>query len=154
MNKNDVFDLVKLFTASGLTYMEFDDGGSRLRLENGRTGGSIPAGAPLSAAAAESADATAGANAFAVHASDDPAPSGEYVTSPLVGTFYRAPAADAAPFAEQGAIVEAGDTLCIIEAMKVMNEIPAPFRCRILRVLAADGAMAECGEKLFEIEKC
>jgi acetyl-CoA carboxylase biotin carboxyl carrier protein len=74
------------------------------------------------------------------------------ITSPMVGTFYRRPAVDAAPYVEVGAFVKKGDVLCIVEAMKLMNEIEAEVSGRIVEVYLEDGQMAEYGEPLFKIE--
>jgi acetyl-CoA carboxylase biotin carboxyl carrier protein len=74
------------------------------------------------------------------------------IISPMVGTFYRAPSPDAPPFVETGTVVEKGDTLCIVEAMKMMNEIEAEFRGRVARVVAENGQTVEYGESLFLIE--
>ena len=70
----------------------------------------------------------------------------------MVGTFYRAPSPDASPFVDVGSIVDKGDPLCIIEAMKMMNEIEAEFRGRVTRVVAENGQTVEYGEQLFLIE--
>jgi len=75
------------------------------------------------------------------------------VTSPLVGTFYRASAPGAAPFAEVGQEVRAGDTLCIVEAMKVMNEIKGEVNGKVLEIKAENGKPVEFGQVLFLIEK-
>jgi acetyl-CoA carboxylase biotin carboxyl carrier protein len=75
------------------------------------------------------------------------------VSSPLVGTFYRAPAPDANPFVEVGETVSKGQVLCIVEAMKLMNEIHAEENGRILAILVENGHPVEYGEPLFEIEK-
>jgi acetyl-CoA carboxylase biotin carboxyl carrier protein len=74
------------------------------------------------------------------------------VESPIVGTFYRRPSPDADPFAREGDLVKKGQTLCIIEAMKLMNEISAPCSGRIEKILLADGQVAEFGEVLFLID--
>ncbi|MGC8677601.1 MAG: acetyl-CoA carboxylase biotin carboxyl carrier protein [Hydrogenobaculum sp.] len=73
------------------------------------------------------------------------------ITSPLVGTFYRAPSPDAPPFVEVGDIVSPGQTLCIIEALKVMNEIESDVRGRIENILVENGEIVEYGQPLFEI---
>jgi acetyl-CoA carboxylase biotin carboxyl carrier protein len=73
------------------------------------------------------------------------------VESPLVGTFYRRPAPDAEPFAKEGDSISKGDTLCIVEAMKLMNEIEAPVSGRIEKILVEDGHVVEYGEVLFLI---
>jgi len=75
------------------------------------------------------------------------------LTAPLVGTFYRRPAADAEPFVSPGDIVSQGDTLCLIEAMKVMNEINAEEAGRVRRVLADDGEAVEYGQPLFVFDR-
>ena len=75
------------------------------------------------------------------------------VTSPLVGTFYRASAPGAAPFAEVGQEVKVGDTLCIVEAMKVMNEIKSEVNGKVLEVKSENGKPVEFGQALFLIEK-
>ena len=75
------------------------------------------------------------------------------VKSPMVGTFYRAPAPDADPYVESGDRIEAGQTLCIIEAMKLMNEIQSDVRGRIVRVLAANGSPVEYGQTLFLVDE-
>ena len=75
------------------------------------------------------------------------------VTSPLVGTFYRAPAPGAAPFAEVGQEVKVGDTLCIVEAMKVMNEIKSEVDGKVLEIKVENGKPVEFGQTLFLIEK-
>lgn len=71
------------------------------------------------------------------------------VESPIVGTFYRKPGPDKEPFVKEGDYVKKGDTLCIVEAMKLMNEIECPFNGRIEKVLSSDGQVVEFGEVLF-----
>lgn len=74
------------------------------------------------------------------------------ITSPMVGTFYRAPAPGAKPYVEIGEIIKPGDVVCIIEAMKLMNEIKAEVGGKIVRILVENGEPVEFGQKLFEIE--
>ena len=78
---------------------------------------------------------------------------GEVVTSPIVGTFYRAPAPEASAYVEVGQIVEKGETLCIVEAMKLMNEIEAEYRCKIVRICKENAQPVEYGDQLFIVEK-
>jgi len=73
------------------------------------------------------------------------------VTAPMTGVFYRAPAPDAPPYVEVGSIVEKGQTLCLIEAMKVFNEIPSPVSGQVVEILAQNGALVRQGERLFRI---
>ena len=74
------------------------------------------------------------------------------ITSPMVGTFYRAPAPDADPYVESGDLVEVGQTVCIIEAMKLMNEIESEHRGRVVKILVENAQPVEFGQKLFLIE--
>jgi acetyl-CoA carboxylase biotin carboxyl carrier protein len=75
------------------------------------------------------------------------------VTSPFVGTFYRSPSPDAPSFVEVGSVVRAGQTLCIVEAMKLMNEIEAEFSGTVVEIFAQSGKAVEFGQKLFRIKK-
>jgi acetyl-CoA carboxylase biotin carboxyl carrier protein len=81
------------------------------------------------------------------------AETGETVNSPIVGSFYRSPAPDAAPYVEVGQVVEKGQVLCIVEAMKLMNEIEAEFRCKIVKICKENAQAVEFGDPLFVIER-
>lgn len=74
------------------------------------------------------------------------------ITSPMVGTFYRSPSPEAQPFIELGSIVKTGQTMCIIEAMKLMNEVESEFNGKVISVLVENGQPVEYGEPLFHIE--
>lgn len=80
-------------------------------------------------------------------------PDSELITAPLVGTFYRAAAPDAPPFVEIGDLVKKGKTLCILEAMKLMNEFQAEFDLEIVNILVDNGRMVEYGTPLFEVRR-
>ncbi len=105
---------------------------------------SVAAAAPAAAPAAESADAAP--------AAEEQLPAGTQVKSPLVGTFYSSPSPDEPPFVLVGQQVKEGDTLCIIEAMKIMNEIKAPCDGKIIRIMAQPGDMVEYNQVLCVIE--
>jgi acetyl-CoA carboxylase biotin carboxyl carrier protein len=77
----------------------------------------------------------------------------EIIASPMVGTFYRSPAPDAPPFVDVGAKVKKGQTICILEAMKLMNELEVEFDCEIMNILVENGKMVEFGTPLFEVKK-
>ena len=109
----------------------------------------VAPGAPAAAAPAEAARAAAPA---AAEAEAVPAETGHVVTSPMVGTFYRASSPGAKPLADVGQSVKEGDAVCIIEAMKIMNEIEADKSGTIVRVMAENGAAVEFGQPLFVIE--
>jgi acetyl-CoA carboxylase biotin carboxyl carrier protein len=78
---------------------------------------------------------------------------GDVITSPIVGTFYRAPAPESPVYVEVGQIVEKGEVLCIVEAMKLMNEIEAEYRCKIVRICKENAQPVEYGDQLFIVEK-
>ncbi|MCR1347995.1 acetyl-CoA carboxylase biotin carboxyl carrier protein, partial [Acidithiobacillus ferrooxidans] len=78
-------------------------------------------------------------------------PQGYMIKSPMVGTFYRASSPESPPFVEEGSMVKAGQTLCIIEAMKLLNEIEADVSGKVIKVLAGNGQPVEYGEPLFII---
>jgi acetyl-CoA carboxylase biotin carboxyl carrier protein len=82
----------------------------------------------------------------------DDDPEGHVVTSPMVGTFYRSPSPNSSPFVEEGQMVQEGDTLCIIEAMKILNQITSDKSGKVIKVLAENGAPVEYEQPLFVIE--
>ena len=113
----------------------------------------VIAAAPSAAAApAASAAPAAAAAAETETAPADDLPAGTQVKSPLVGTFYSSPSPDEPPFVLVGQEVKEGDTLCIIEAMKVMNEIKAPCSGKVVRIMAQPGDMVEYNQVLCIIE--
>jgi len=77
----------------------------------------------------------------------------EYITSPMVGTFYQAASPDSAPYVKAGDKVKAGQTVCIVEAMKIMNEIQAEFDCEIVEILVKDGQAVEFDTQLFKVKR-
>jgi acetyl-CoA carboxylase biotin carboxyl carrier protein len=83
---------------------------------------------------------------------EEPASSRIAIPSPMVGTFYRAPSPDAKPYVEVGSVVEVGDVVCIVEAMKMMNEIQAEMRGQVVKVMAENGKPVEYGQPLFLLE--
>lgn len=128
-----------------VTEFEYEDEQIRLRIALGRVVALDPVGTavPVPALAKEAPGPGAeGPEAGAVH-----------VTSPFVGTFYRAPSPDAENFVEVGVAVKKGQTLCIIEAMKLMNEIEADVGGTIVEILVENGSSVEFGQKLFKIKK-
>jgi acetyl-CoA carboxylase biotin carboxyl carrier protein len=146
--------LMELFEASSIVEIEITEGEDRVRLvKNSGTPVQAPA-APIvldarTAAPAAPAAATVPATA---PAPADTTPKGTEVTSPMVGTFYRSPSPGADPFVEVGTEVKKGDTLCIIEAMKLLNEIEAEVSGTVKQILVDNGQPVEFGQTLFVIE--
>ncbi|WP_018076877.1 acetyl-CoA carboxylase biotin carboxyl carrier protein [Thiobacillus denitrificans] len=140
--------LIDLVEASGIAELEITEGEEKVRIAK-----SI-AGAPMMMAPQPQyihAVAPAAAAAIAAAPAEDAVPEGHVVRSPMVGTFYRAPAPGSKNFAEVGQSVNAGDTLCIIEAMKLLNEIEADQGGVIKAILVENGQPVEYGEPLFVI---
>ena len=140
--------LIELVESSGIGELEIQEGEERVRITRAVGHGAAPAAfSAVYAAAPAGTPATAPAEAI-------PAPvesEGHLVKSPMVGTFYRAASPGAKPFIEVGDSVEVGDTLCIIEAMKLMNEIEADKAGVVKQVLAENGQAVEYGQPLVVI---
>ena len=147
--------LIDLVAESGISELEVTEGESKVRIVKGAAAGQgqmvmmqPPAAAPL-----VQTSAAVGAPAPAAPAEPPaaPVPSGHVVKSPMVGTFYRASAPGAAPFVEIGTAVKQGETICIIEAMKLLNEIEADASGVIKEILVENGQPVEFGQPLFLI---
>ena len=154
MTNDDIQELIQIFNASGIAEMEVQRGEDRLRLRRGPTAQElvIPAAAPTSVHAPAPAGASAApvpAGASAKPSAADP--SHTIVKSPIVGTYYDAPSPGAATFVKVGDMVEPGQVLCIIESMKLMNEIEAEIAGTIVHKLVENGRPVEYGEALFAI---
>jgi len=152
MNIKDVQDLIELISGTDVVEVEVERAGARIRVR--RDGGAHPT-PQISPAPAAAAPVPAAATAPASGAAAAETPLPENVTlvrAPLVGRFYRSPGPDAAVFVEVGDRVRKGQVLCIIEAMKLMNQIEAEQAGVVRAVLAEDGRPVEFGEPLFEIE--
>ena len=147
---DEICELIKLVASTGVAALEVEHGGSKLRID-----GVPPVVVAEASAAGTAAGATAtGPAAPAVSAEAAAAAAEEglhWVISPIVGTFYRAPNPDAEPYVKVGDIVREGQTLCIVEAMKLMNEIEADAAGTILAILVEDNQPVEYGQPLFKI---
>ena len=140
-------ELAKLLDETGLTEIELRRDGALIRVARNPHGGGSRA---RPAEVAESADAAA--IAAPVTASFEPAQHPGLVASPMVGTAYRGPAPGARPYVDIGSEVKVGETLLIIEAMKTMNQIPAPRAGTVTQILVEDGQPVEYGEPLMIVE--
>ncbi len=146
-------ELAKLLNDTGLSEIEIEKSGLKVRVARTVTvTAAVPAPAQLGLASAPLASSPAGPGAAPAAAGSDPAKHPGAVKSPMVGTAYRSPDPKAPPFVEVGTRVQQGDTLLIIEAMKTMNQIPAPRSGTVTTVLVENGQPVEFGEPLVIIE--
>jgi len=146
MDTKDILAVIEKFNQTALAEFKYREGSVEFHLK--RHADVVYTSAPATVSAPAAAHPVA-----AVPAPAASAPTGETINSPIVGTIYRTPAPDAPPFVEEGKMVKKGDTLCIIEAMKVMNELVAEFDCEILRVLVDNQHFVEYGTPLFEVRR-
>jgi acetyl-CoA carboxylase biotin carboxyl carrier protein len=151
--------LIKLMTDNGLHELELEEEGKRIHLRRGEErghGGHAPviahAPAPAFSMPHVAPSAPAASPAGGGKGGEALPPGVKVIKSPMVGTFYRSPSPDAASFVEAGDKVQEDTVLCIIEAMKVMNEIKAEVKGEIVKVLAANGEAVEYGEPLFHVK--
>ena len=142
--------LIDLVQESGIAELEITEGEEKVRIRRGGTAPEVTTSAPPSPPAAPPPAALAASAATAAEA--PAALDGHVLKSPMVGTFYRAASPEAKPFVEVGDAVKAGQTVCIIEAMKLMNEIEADRDGVVKAVLAENGQPVEYGEPLLLIE--
>lgn len=152
MDLQEIRKIVELMNEHGLTHFDLTKKDFHLKLKKGADLddlrgllASLPAAAPVAAAPVAVAATPASAPSA-------PAAEGSEITSPMVGTFYRKPAPDAPDFVEVGSTVSIGQTICIIEAMKVMNEIKAEKAGTICALVAEDGTAVQFGDVLFRIK--
>jgi acetyl-CoA carboxylase biotin carboxyl carrier protein len=149
VNQREIRRLADLLREYGLTEIEIEQEGVRVRLRREHAG---PAPAPI-AVAASAAPAQVEAVAPAMPAA--PAASQAHlltIEAPMVGTFYRAPSPDAQPFVREGDRVKKGQVVCIVEAMKLMNEIESKVAGRVMKVLVENAQPVEYGQPLFLVE--
>jgi acetyl-CoA carboxylase biotin carboxyl carrier protein len=153
VNPDELRALIRLVEESDIDELEIGRWGRTVRIFKRREG---PAAAPATPAshgpvhASEIPAATTGG--IAIGGGQDEGAQHHVVESPMVGTFYRAPAPEAPPFVEIGDTVRVGQTLCILEAMKLMNELQSEISGTVRKILAENGAPVEYGQPLFEIE--
>lgn len=150
--KNVALELMDALASKKLGEVAIELEGVKIKIKAAAPAPVIAAAPSAVAAPAASAAPTAAAAAETETAPADDLPAGTQVKSPLVGTFYSAPSPDEPPFVLVGQEVREGDTLCIIEAMKVMNEIKAPCSGKVIRIMVQPGDMVEYNQLLCIIE--
>jgi acetyl-CoA carboxylase biotin carboxyl carrier protein len=160
LNLDEVRELTELFSEHGLTDFEFENADIRIRLSRNPApviAAATHAALPPPTTHAPTAQTSAATAAQQQAAKDEttPAPEEELhiITSPIVGTFYRSPSPDAEPFVKVGSQVEVGTVVCIIEAMKLMNEIESDAVGTVIKIYVENGQPVEYGQPLFGVKK-
>ena len=149
-------ELMKAMDAHGMTELELEQGQDRIVLRRGgsseavyATSGPMSYGPPFAMPPASAP--TMPQEAASQNQAEEEV--GEFITSPFVGTFYRSPNPNAPPFVKEGGDFESGKPLCIVEAMKLMNEIESEFAGTVLEVLVENGKPVEYGDRLFRVRR-
>jgi acetyl-CoA carboxylase biotin carboxyl carrier protein len=155
MDIRKVKKLIELLEESGISEIEISEGEESVRISRYPKPGTVTTTVAPVAAPAPSPAPTAASGAAAAAPAEPAAPPvrGQQVTAPMVGTFYSGPAPGSKPFVEIGTEVKPGDTLCVIEAMKMMNQIESEFAGRVVSILVENGSPVEFGQPLFVIEE-
>lgn len=154
MDIKDLKALVKIITDTDITEFELENAEEKIIIKRGpdkeyvQFAAPVAQAAPAPAPAAPTTSAPSAAEAMTVAVDNY-----ETINSPIVGSFYSKPSPEADNFVRVGDVVEAGQTVCLVEAMKLFNEIEAEFKCRIIEVFKDDAAPVEFGEPLFKVER-
>ena len=154
MEIKDLKSLIKMVTETDITEFKMENKEEKILIKRGPDKEIIhltaPAAAPAVAVAPIAAPVVSAPAAVTAPVVDD---KYDAIPSPIVGTFYRKPSPDAEFFCEVGDVVEAGQVLCLVEAMKLFNEIEAEFKCKIVEIVKGDASPVEYGETLFMVER-
>lgn len=159
MNIKEIKELVKILDGTDIVEFTFENEGSKVLIKKGMEHGQYISTPPVQYSVSNPVGSVANANLVSQGQSDDEngnetlASNQVYVVAPMVGTFYKAPSPDADPYVQVGEVVEAGQVVCIIEAMKLMNEIESEYSGKIVEVLVANAQPVEYGQPLFVLEK-
>ena len=144
--------LVKIVDSSGVTDLELEENGLKIRIAKKIRSAQVITQAQIPVASAQPATSTADGTAKQKSEAEAVATNLHEIRSPIVGTFYRAPAPDADSYIQVGSDVSAGSVLCIVEAMKLMNEIESDVSGKIVKILVENGKPVEYNQPLFLIE--
>jgi acetyl-CoA carboxylase biotin carboxyl carrier protein len=150
----DLKTLIKMVTETDITEFELENAEDKIVIKRGCTAApQYQVQQPISYQYPAAAAPVQAAAPIAQAAAAVEKELGEVITSPIVGTFYRAPSPESPSYVEVGQVVEKGEVLCIVEAMKLMNEIEAEFRCKIVKIVKSNAEPVEYGDQLFIVEK-
>ncbi len=159
MELKDLKALIKTITETDITEFNMESSLGKIHIKRGPDKeivyASAPTPAPVAAPPAQPAPAAASAATAAAAPAQEADLNSKYeaIPSPIVGTFYRKPSPEADVFCKTGDVVEAGQVLCLVEAMKMFNEIEVEFKCKIIEIVKDDAAPVEYGETLFLVER-
>lgn len=151
MDFKDIKELIRVFDKSELNKLKVKEGEFEISMQRGFEAGvttvtTIPVAQQTAPVATSLAAPVTTEVATTVK-------SGDFINSPMVGTYYSSPSPESPSFVEVGSTVKKGQTLCILEAMKIMNEVEAEFNCKILEILVKDGSPVEYDMPIFVVEK-
>jgi acetyl-CoA carboxylase biotin carboxyl carrier protein len=154
MDFKEIRELIRVFDKSELNKLKVKEGEFEISMQRGFESGitTVTTSAPM----AQTSQITPVINATPVANTSEVLSTtklGDLILSPMVGTYYSSPSPESPSFAEVGATVKKGQTLCILEAMKIMNEVEAEFDCKILEILVKDGSPVEYDMPIFVVEK-
>jgi len=139
--------MVDKFNSSNIAELEFNDGSTRFVLRKD-SAGHVSSAAPANNDAQKQASSGEQSVRREISSGD-----GEKINSPIVATFYSSPSPDAPAFVKPGTKIKAGQTLCILEAMKMMNHLEAEFDCEVIEIHATTGELVEYGQELFTVKR-
>jgi len=149
MDIRKVKKLIELLEESDVAEIEIHEGEESVRISRNSSAAPVAVAAPIAAPApAPAAPAPAAAPAESAAAAE---PEGHLIRAPMVGTFYRAPSPTSKPFVDEGSSVSSGETLCIIEAMKILNQIESDTAGKVVKILVENGQPVEYDQPLFVI---
>ncbi len=153
MELKDLKSLIKLVTDTDITEFNMESAVGKIHIKRGPDKEFVYAAAPVAAAPAQAAPVPVAAPAATPAVEKEVNSKYEAIPSPIVGTFYRKPSPEADVFCKTGDVVEAGQVLCLVEAMKMFNEIEVEFKCKIVEIVKDDATPVEYGETLFLVER-
>jgi len=159
MNEKLILSIVEKFSEGSIGELDLNDGTYRLTMKREQSGSISAVAAPVAAVPAPVAESVRAPSAAPVASGEASAPApvvsggGEAITSPIVATYYASAGPDSPPFVRVGSKVKAGDHLCVLESMKMMQPLKAEFDCEIIAIHAASGDLVEYGQNLFTVKR-
>jgi acetyl-CoA carboxylase biotin carboxyl carrier protein len=158
MNIKELKELVKMLDGTNIVEFSYENEGTKVAIKKGSCITASYQAAPIiqtpqAAVTAQTSAPPAQTPSLIEDKSDGLGPNQVLIVAPMVGTFYRAPSPDAEPFIQVGQVIDAGQVVCIIEAMKLMNEIESEWKGKVIEVLIQDAQPVEYGQPLLVLEK-